>query len=1267
MSRQKPLQFNSPITIHAMTTKIRLFIVLFFLSWQLPAQEIQLDWIERADLNILLPNSIRVYESHGQLADGSPVKATYTKVDLMDDNLNFKAVGSNIARQTTLDAALQNDALVAINGGYFSSNESVSLLISDGELIASGPAQGTARGAMGFIAGQPEITWPHINPDNQEIYSFLSPTVGEGDFDAAKKWKATQAIGGGPVLIKDGQIENYGKAEGFGGSHLARHPRTAVGYTADDQLILMIVDGRQESSAGVTLDELAELMKGIGSYEALNWDGGGSSAMIVADEVANIPSDIPGGNRNSLRKNASALVIQEKKKSNKPKTIILDTEHEQYAEKGIWKDSNHSSYYGHSPSRIANAESTYNSAAYNIEGLEGKKYQLASWWTVNTKTNSSKNLAIIHHLEGIDSVFIHQNDIKTSGKWNVLGEYKFGQDSKVEFFPQGEGKLVTDALRLVEMKDSQKIQKRGDLRLAVISDLNSGLGAADYEWQVDSIIQRIPRLWQPDMVVCGGDMVAGMGISDPEHLNKMWAGFDKHIAAPLRQANIPFAFTLGNHDGPRSYPIEHQAAKEFWKDPEMETGLEFVDQSNFPNWYSFKKGNAFFISWEASSPVINQENLEWLEEQLSSEEAQQAQYRFVMGHMPLYGVAQERDSKGNVLENPKKLRSILEEYGVHTYISGHQHAYYPGRRGDLELLNAGAAGSGPRGWLDMDFPPQHTVTIMDIFYEQDTIIYTTFDIKEKNAADMKVFDDKKLPPAVFGVNGHLIRRDILLAETFSTGKDQAITLQVKGNAFVTSGRNFNRKDKTLKFYKGRNTEEGELLKSFEISPDKSGQFETSIDYDRDWHEWLAAGAIYAQVDNYPPRHLLSSEFATPSAPTITSHNPRNVYGVRNIEALYTVEWSPAESAMGNWIGYTYQVSDSESFAKVLFEKETNRVTEVKMRESDWYAMLENKPSGQPKTLFHRVISSDGKNDVHSSPSPIHLMKSEEPLEDFIEVPAPDYQFVGKVEGASGAGYGALWDDEGKLWLADYGGKLTVIDPDGTESTLSPIKKVELDGEELSLNPINGIGLDNDGHILIGRNRLLLKIDSKTGEGLAKWEVPEGNRAITSPRAAKNGEVYVMSLFAEDGNFVLKQNGKAFEMVRELILPDRILARTFEMEKEGKRLFFPNPGSPYIQTYESEDGQNFKSAEDITSIAAGSNAIHVSSEGKIYLAVRASGVKPATFHFRDEKNKRMWTLDLPEVQGAEARGIGVSPDGKTLIFCSYDKGGGYYIYKLKEDQ
>ena len=119
-----------------------------------------------------------------------------------------------------------------------------------------------------------------------------------------------------------------------------------------------------------------------------------------------------------------------------------------------------------------------------------------------------------------------------------------------------------------------------------------------------------------------------------------------------------------------------------------------------------------------------------------------------------------------------------------------------------------------------------------------------------------------------------------------------------------------------------------------------------------------------------------------------------------------------------------------------------------------------------------------------------------------------------------------------------------------------------------------------------------------------------------------------------------------------------------MTADGKNLYFPDPGSPLIQHFSSVDGINYKKEKDISSVSAGSSAIQILGNS-IYVATRSSGISPSTFHYRNEEEQRMWTLALPEVNGAEPRGLGVSPDGKTLIFCSWDKGGGYYIYELRE--
>ncbi|WP_299823755.1 phosphodiester glycosidase family protein [uncultured Pontibacter sp.] len=1264
------------------------------------AQQLNLTWEPREDLNILLPSSVRVFEANGQLSDGARVRAVYATIDLKDQNLKLRAVGSNTIRQTTQEAYEQNNAILAINGGYFAATSSVSILVSDGETVAPGPNGQVTRGAFGMVNGKPEIVWPYAVGKENLLYKYPAPNNAQGGKPTAttpkgaQRWLANQAVGGGPVLVKYGKLSNSSIAEGFPAGHLVRHPRTAIGYLNENTILMMVVDGRQQASVGVTMDELAQMMLEVGCYEAVNLDGGGSSAMVAADEVVNIPVDAAGGNRYSLRKNASALVLSQLAPTQQQNIVYLDTDSPHYTESGLWKESNHANYYGNTPSRIATATQKYSKATYAFDGIRRGKYQLATWWTVNPTANTNKATYVLHHGTKTDTLTKDQTSLSTSGKWNVFGDFILGPGDYLELLGNGaEGKMVADAIRLVERKGFPEQANRGDLRIGIISDLNSGLGSATYEWQVDSIMNRIPRVWQPDLVVCSGDMVAGMGITDTAKLTKMWAGFDKHIVKPLRDANIPFAFTLGNHDGPRSYPLEQQAAATYWGKSESNPGLQFIDRSHFPFYYSFVKDGVFFVSWEASSSEITEENLKWMAAQFEKPEAKNAKMRFVLGHMPLYSVAQERDSKGNVLANPEKLHALLEKYNVHTYISGHHHAYYPGKRGKLELLNTGAAGAGPRGWLTLDSEPQNTITIMDIFFEQDSIAYTTYDIKKKAADDMAVLNEKALPTAIFGVNGHLVRRDIqisgeatgILAPVagISEGGTGTVTAKVEGNRLLVQGQFSGLDAKLLKseaavgLYKGRNTEPGTLLQPLKVKTGnrRKGSFKASIELTDNLPEWLAVGALYVQLhtENNPEGALRTQLYPTynqaPAAPQFTSHNSRNTYAVRNIEALYRVSWSKAQDPEGDFISYTYQLAADAQFKNILWDKNTGRENTLKLLEQDWYNLLGTAAEGSPVVFYHRVIATDGRNIVHGPATELKLMKSHEPLEDLIEVPAPKYVFAGKIDNAPGAGYGALWDKQGKLWLADYAGSLVIKNPDGTDAPFSPLKSISIKGETYTLNPLNGIGIDLDGNILVARNRHLLKVNATTGEGMAVWEVPAGMRAITSPRVNSKGEIYAMSLFAEDQNYVLKQSATdptTFELVRTLTLPNRILARTFAMTPDGLTLYFPNPGSPSIQKYSSKDGSTYKREEDITSTAAGSNALVVGADNNIYAAVRASGVGPSTFHFRDDSKKVMWTLPLPEVGGAEARGIGVSADGRTLIFCSWDNGGGFYRYVLQDE-
>ena len=104
--------------------------------------------------------------------------------------------------------------------------------------------------------------------------------------------QASMILGVGPVLVRNGQVDVTAQAEQFPGDiAYGRAPRTAVGIMPNGHILLAVVDGRQASSIGCTLTEMGELMKKFGASDALNFDGGGSSEMILGGRILNNPSD----------------------------------------------------------------------------------------------------------------------------------------------------------------------------------------------------------------------------------------------------------------------------------------------------------------------------------------------------------------------------------------------------------------------------------------------------------------------------------------------------------------------------------------------------------------------------------------------------------------------------------------------------------------------------------------------------------------------------------------------------------------------------------------------------------------------------------------------------------------------------------------------------------------------------------------------------------------------------------------------------------------
>ncbi|MEM9667035.1 MAG: phosphodiester glycosidase family protein [Bacteroidota bacterium] len=273
-----------------------------------PDQPLRLTWTPVDSLQARLPDGITIYNGHSLQP---PVRAWYARIDEADPDIETRVVVSDEpdGRESTSRFARDLGACVVANGGFFimeaNPTRHVGLLQIDGAVLAGATPSvrrdtlryETARGAIGFTEdGQVDITWATTRRDT--VYSWGAPpthTPGTPsaplDYTEATPWPVRDALSGGPVLLRDGRLHVTADAEVFFGTSIPDiHPRTAAGTTADGALILMVVDGRQPASRGVSLDELAQLMRAAGAVEAVNLDGGGSSTLVVDGLLINRPT-----------------------------------------------------------------------------------------------------------------------------------------------------------------------------------------------------------------------------------------------------------------------------------------------------------------------------------------------------------------------------------------------------------------------------------------------------------------------------------------------------------------------------------------------------------------------------------------------------------------------------------------------------------------------------------------------------------------------------------------------------------------------------------------------------------------------------------------------------------------------------------------------------------------------------------------------------------------------------------------------------------------
>ena len=133
-----------------------------------------------------------------------------------------------------------------------------------------------------------------ISGPKAKLEPFFMAKKIELDIKMVPQWEnIDHIISGGPYLIKDGEVFIDVTAQKIV-SITVKNPITAIGYTAHYEFIMVTVDGREHASVGMTLGELARMMKGFGCINAMNLDGGGSTVMYVQGKVVNNPAQKGG-------------------------------------------------------------------------------------------------------------------------------------------------------------------------------------------------------------------------------------------------------------------------------------------------------------------------------------------------------------------------------------------------------------------------------------------------------------------------------------------------------------------------------------------------------------------------------------------------------------------------------------------------------------------------------------------------------------------------------------------------------------------------------------------------------------------------------------------------------------------------------------------------------------------------------------------------------------------------------------------------------------
>ena len=205
-------------------------------------------------------NNTQVY-----IADVTVSSAEYLKTALANNTY-----GTNVTAKTS-ETAANNKAILAVNGDYYGAN-STGYVIRNGVVYRDTVREDASNGDLA------------IYKDG----SFKIIYENEISADQLVKDGVVNLLAFGPALVENGEIVVDTKSEV--GQPMSSNPRTAIGIIDENHYIIIVSDGRTSESQGLSLYEMAEVMKSYGVKTAYNLDGGGSSTMYFNGQVINKPT-----------------------------------------------------------------------------------------------------------------------------------------------------------------------------------------------------------------------------------------------------------------------------------------------------------------------------------------------------------------------------------------------------------------------------------------------------------------------------------------------------------------------------------------------------------------------------------------------------------------------------------------------------------------------------------------------------------------------------------------------------------------------------------------------------------------------------------------------------------------------------------------------------------------------------------------------------------------------------------------------------------------